>query len=199
MAIEIRILKGDDLRVALPELAGLRISVFREWPYLYDGSLDYEEKYLARYADTDGAVIVGAFDNAFEGDRLVGAATGQPLIHEVAAIRRPFEEAGLDPAEVFYFAESVLDPDYRGQGIGHRFFDEREAHARSVGCSRAGFCAVIRPDNHPMKPEDYSPLDPFWTKRGYRKLAGGIVYFPWQDVGESRETEKPMQIWIGDL
>ena len=199
MAIEIRILKGGDLRATLPALAGLRISVFREWPYLYDGSLDYEEKYLARYADTDGAVIVGAFDNAFEGDRLAGAATGQPLIHEVAAIRRPFEEAGLDPAEVFYFAESVLDPGYRGQGIGHSFFDEREAHARSVGCSVAGFCAVIRPDNHPMKPEDYSPLDPFWTKRGYRKLAGGIVYFPWRDVGAPQETEKPMQIWIGDL
>ena len=195
MAIEIRILKGDGLRAALPALAGLRISVFREWPYLYEGSPDYEAKYLARYADTEGAVIVGAFD----GGKLVGAATGQPLIHEVAAIRRPFEEAGLDPAEVFYFAESVLDPAWRGFGIGHRFFDEREAHARSLGCSTAAFCAVIRPDDHPMKPADYSPLDAFWTRRGYRKLDGGIVYFPWRDVGDTRETEKPMQIWIGDL
>jgi len=199
VAIEIRTLKGEALKAALPALAGLRISVFREWPYLYDGSLAYEEKYLARYADTDGAVIIGAFDSAFDGDRLVGAATGQPLIHEVAAIRRPFEEAGLDPADVFYFAESVLDPDYRGRGIGHRFFDEREAHARSLGCSTAAFCAVIRPDDHPMRPKDYSPLDPFWAKRGYRRLEGGIVCFPWQDVGEAQETEKPMQIWIGDL
>ena len=47
MTIEIRILKGDALKPALPALAGLRISVFREWPYLYDGSVDYEEKYLA--------------------------------------------------------------------------------------------------------------------------------------------------------
>lgn len=195
MAVEIRILKGDDLKTALPALAGLRISVFREWPYLYEGSLDYEEKYLARYAGAQGAVIVGAFD----GDRLVGAATGKPLIHEVAAIRRPFEDAGLDPAEVFYFAESVLDPAYRGQGIGHRFFDEREAHARSRGCTIAGFCAVIRPDGHPLKPVDYSPLDAFWKKRGYRKLEGGIVYFPWQDVDETHETEKPMQIWIREI
>ncbi|WP_394701474.1 GNAT family N-acetyltransferase [uncultured Roseibium sp.] len=98
-------------------------------------------------------------------------------------MRRPFEEAGLDPAEVFYFAESVLDPDYRGRGIGHRFFDEREAHARSLGCSTAAFCAVIRPDDHPMRPEDYSPLDPFWTKRGYRKLNGGGRLFSMAGCG----------------
>jgi hypothetical protein len=26
----------------------LRIAVFRDWPYLYDGSLEYEREYLAR-------------------------------------------------------------------------------------------------------------------------------------------------------
>lgn len=195
MGIDIKTLQGKALKSALPDLARLRISVFREWPYLYEGSLDYEKKYLARYADTAGAVIIGAYD----GDRLVGAATGQPLLHEVAAIRRPFEEAGLDPAEVFYFAESVLDPAYRGQGIGHRFFDAREAHARSLGFAVAAFCAVIRPDDHPMKPASYSPLGSFWHKRGYRRLEGAIVYFPWLDVGAPCETEKPMQIWIGEL
>jgi GNAT superfamily N-acetyltransferase len=146
----LKILEGEALTAALPGLAALRISVFREWPYLYDGSPDYEEKYLARYEDTEGALIVGAFD----GDRLVGAATGQPMIHEVAAIRRPFEESGIDPADIFYFAESVLDPAWRGQGIGHRFFDERERHARSLGSKYSAFCGVIRPDTHPSVPPD---------------------------------------------
>lgn len=195
MSVRIEVLQGEALTAALPALAGLRISVFREWPYLYDGSLDYEEKYLARYANAEGALIVGAFD----GERLVGAATGQPMIHEVAAIRRPFEESGLDPADVFYFAESVLDPAWRGQGIGHRFFDERERHARLLGARYAGFCGVIRPDTHPMRPAGYRPLDPFWEKRGYRKLQGALVYFPWQDIGETHETEKPLQVWMRAL
>jgi len=195
MALELRKLEGRELRNALAELADLRITVFRDWPYLYDGSKAYEEEYLGRYAHTEGALIVAAYD----GDRLVGAATGEPLEQEVIQFRKPFEDQGLSPATVFYLAESLLLPEYRGQGVGHIFFEAREAHARELGYGRASFCAVIRPDNHPLKPDDYRPLDPFWEKRGYRKLENGIVYFPWQDVGELEETEKPMQVWIRDL
>lgn len=191
LAIDIRRLTGEDLKAALDDLAGLRISVFRAWPYLYEGTRAYEAKYLQRYAQTDGAVIVGAYD----GRTLVGAATGEPLGDELEDFRAPLEARGLDVAKIFYMAESVLDPAYRGQGIGHRFFDEREAHARSLGYEEAVFCAVIRPDSHPLKPADYAPLDPFWRKRGYEKLQDVVVTFPWLDVGDSTETEKPMQVW----
>ena len=118
---------------------------------------------------------------------------------ELEAFKTPFLKQGLDPENVFYMAESVLDPAYRGQGIGHRFFDEREAHARRLGFGEAAFCAVIRPDTHPLKPVDYAPLDPFWRKRGYEKLEGVVVTFPWRDVGENEETDKPMQVWHRNL
>lgn len=195
MPIDIKVLKDEDLREALPDLARLRINVFRSWPYIYDGSMDYETRYLQRYAHTDGAVIVGAYEDG----QLVGAATGEPLEKEVIQFRRPFEEAGLDPKTIFYLAESVLDPAHRGKGIGHQFFDLREAHARTLGFQTAAFCAVVRPDDHPEKPADYSPLDPFWIKRGYSKLENGIVYFPWRDLGAREETEKPMQVWTRQL
>lgn len=195
MSIEIKSLTGGDLKAALDALAGLRISVFRAWPYLYEGTLEYEAKYLQRYAETEGAVIVGAYD----GDRLVGAATGEPLGEELEDFRAPLEARGFNLDRIFYMAESVLDPVYRGQGIGHRFFDEREAHARSLGFDEAVFCAVIRPENHPLKPADYAPLDPFWRKRGYEKLQDVIVTFPWLDVGDTNETEKPMQVWYRKL
>ncbi|WP_422037496.1 GNAT family N-acetyltransferase [Roseibium sp.] len=191
MPLEIRTLTGDALKNALADLARLRISVFHDWPYLYDGSMDYEEKYLQRYAETEGAVIVGAYDGA----KLVGAATGEPLGDEYEAFQKPLRERGYDPRKIFYLAESVLDPAYRGQGVGHRFFDEREAHATRLGFGEAMFCGVIRPEDHPMRPADYRPLDPFWKKRGYEKLDGVIVTFPWQDIGDTAETEKPMQVW----
>ncbi|POF29683.1 GNAT family N-acetyltransferase [Roseibium marinum] len=195
MAVEIRSLTGDDLKETLDDLARLRISVFRDWPYLYEGSLDYEAGYLERYARSENAVIVGAYD----GGKLVGAATGEPLGGELAAFRTPLEARGYAPANIFYLAESVLDPVYRGMGIGHRFFDEREAHAKRLGFTQAVFCAVIRPGDHPMKPAQYRPLDAFWRKRGYGKLDGVIVRFPWIDIGDRLETEKPMQVWTRSL
>ncbi|MBN9673501.1 GNAT family N-acetyltransferase [Roseibium aggregatum] len=193
--VEIRRLTGEELKATLDAVARLRITVFRDWPYLYDGTPDYEARYLERYGETDGAVIVGAFDGA----KLVGAATGEPLGDEVEAFRTPFEDRGFDPANIFYMAESVLDPAYRGRGIGHRFFDEREAHARDLGFRQAAFCAVVRPDDHPLKPVSYQPLDTFWRKRGYEKLEGVIVRFPWKDIDEPVETEKPMQVWFRSL
>jgi hypothetical protein len=44
--VTVRALTGPELEAALDGVASLRIAVFRDWPYLYDGSLDYEREYL---------------------------------------------------------------------------------------------------------------------------------------------------------
>jgi GNAT superfamily N-acetyltransferase len=93
----------------------------------------------------------------------------------------------------------VLEPEFRGRGIGHRFFDLREAHARAAGRTHVAFCAVARPDDHPARPPDYRPLDPFWERRGYRPLPGAVARFTWKDIGDSAETRKPLQLWMRAL
>jgi GNAT superfamily N-acetyltransferase len=185
-------LSVPDLQAALTDLARLRIAVFRDYPYLYDGALDYEAAYLSRFASARDAIIVAAR----EGDAIVGCATGSALDETHADFAAPLAAAGINPASTFYFGESVLLPAYRGKGIGHAFFDQREAHARAAGYKRACFCAVIRPDGHPMKPAGYSPLDAFWTGRRYSRLPGAITHFPWTDIGESTSSPKPMQVWL---
>ena len=189
--MQTRVLTGPALDAALDDVAALRIAVFRDWPYLYEGSLDYERRYLDSYRSSPGAVVVGAFD----GPRLVGAATGTPLEDHAEDFAAPFAATGLPLDTVFYCAESVLLPAYRGQGLGHAFFDLREAHARALGRRFSAFCAVIRPKDHPLKPETYRPLDGFWAKRGYAPLPGVIAHFRWTDVGAAGETEKPLQFW----
>lgn len=188
---EVRVLTGAELEAALDDVAGLRIAVFRDWPYLYEGSLDYERRYLESYRSSQGAVVVGAFD----GTRLVGAATGTPLEDHADDFALPFAGTGLALGDVFYCAESVLLPGYRGQGIGHRFFDAREAHARALGRSFSAFCAVIRPDDHPLRPAGYHPHDVFWTKRGYAPMPGVVAEFRWTDLGEAGQSVKHLQFW----
>lgn len=193
--IETRALTGAALDAALGDVARLRIAVFRYWPYLYDGDAEYERAYLAAYRDSPGAVVVGAFDGA----RLVGAATGTPMADHADDFAAAFNGTGIDLAAVFYCAESVLLPDYRGRGLGHAFFDAREDHARSLGFTKSAFCGVLRPETHPLRPAEYAPLDPFWRKRGYAPLPGVIARFRWKDIDQPDETDHDLQFWMRDL
>ena len=195
MTLRIEALEGPALAAAIDDVARLRIAVFRDWPYLYDGSLDYERRYLRPYLDSPGAVVVGAFD----GETLVGAATGTPMADHAAEFAAPLAKAGIGVDETFYCAESVLLPGYRGQGAGHRFFDLREAKARDLGATWSVFCSVFRPADHPLRPADYRPLNGFWRARGYAPVEGALAEFAWQDIGEPGETVKPLQIWARRL
>lgn len=192
MTVTVRPLTGAEIGAALGDLAKLRITVFAAYPYLYDGDAAYEAEYLAEYAAAADAVLVAAFD----GDRIVGAATAAPMIHQKAEFREPFAARGLEVERLFYFGESVLLPEYRGHGIGHAFFDHREAQARACGATAACFAAVIRPDDHPAKPAGYVPHDAFWTKRGYAVVPGLVTELAWKEHGEEGESLKAMQYWL---
>ena len=186
-------LSGAKLNHYIPELAQLRIQVFRDWPYLYDGDLTYEEKYLQTYIEAPDSVIVLAFD----GDKVVGASTGIPLKHETDEVKAPFIAAGYDVDTIFYCGESVLLSDYRGQGAGVAFFDHREAHAEAIGnFEYSCFCGVQRPNDHPRRPSDYVPLDDFWRKRGYEKYPALNTTFSWKELDEQDESPKPMTFWM---
>jgi GNAT superfamily N-acetyltransferase len=195
MTLAIRPLTGSDLDRFLPDVARLRMQVFRDWPYLYEGSFEYEHRYLQSYRDSAGAILVGVFD----GSSLVGVATGTPMEDHADDFARAFESTGYALGDIFYCAESVLLPEYRGKGIGHAFFDEREAHARRLGRRYAAFCAVVRPDNHPLKPIGYRPLDLFWRKRGYETLPGVFAEFQWTDLNQKEQSSKKLQFWIHEL
>jgi GNAT superfamily N-acetyltransferase len=196
MSVRIAPLTGVALPGGLAAVARLRIAVFRAWPYLYDGSLAYEAEYLETFAAAEGAVIVAAYD----GEEIIGCATGAPLEAVEGEFAAPFRAAGRDVARIFYCGESVLLPGYRGQGIGHAFFDHREAQARALGRFRqVAFCSVVRPPDHPLRPADYVPLEAFWRKRGYAMVDGLVGSFTWKDIDQSTETAKPMQFWMRDL
>lgn len=185
------VVKGSELTPWLQAVAELRIRVFRDFPYLYDGSLDYEQDYLSTYVETGTAICVLALD----GDRVVGASTGLAMSDETDEFRQPLVEAGLDTGSVFYCAESVLLPQYRGHGLYRTFFRAREAHARALGKTESEFCAVQRPDDHPLKPRDYEPLDPVWRRYGYRPMPDIQAIFPWKDIDQPVETDKPLMFY----
>lgn len=118
MSVRIECLSGPaldaDARLAL---ARVRMRVFREWPYLYEGSLEYELDYLATYLNSANSLIVQVRD----GDRLVGASTALPLLEAEPDMHAPFLAQGHALQDWLYFGESVLLPNTAGGALAYVF------------------------------------------------------------------------------
>ncbi|WP_368562069.1 GNAT family N-acetyltransferase [Pseudoxanthomonas sp. UTMC 1351] len=191
----IGLFRGPDILPYLKDVARLRAEVFRDWPYLYQGDEGSEREYLAPYANSADSLFV----LATVGDRVIGASTALPLIDDTEAFQKPFAHAGIAAEEVFYFGESVLLPQYHGRGIGHAFFDHREAHARALGRFRwTAFCAVDRDEADPRRPADYRSNHDFWHKRGYARREGMTMQLPWAEIGQGEIVHR-LTFWLRPL
>lgn len=184
---------GAELEPWLDGLGQLRITVFREYPYLYDGTLEYEQEYLRTYVrSADSLVVILADENR----QVVGATTCLPLRDEGPEFQEAFIKGGYDVNDVCYFGESILLRHLRGRGYGNEFFERREAHVRRLGLKYSAFCAVDRPEDHPMRPTRYRPLDLFWASHGYTKHPTMKATFTWKEIGEESESPKTLTFWI---
>ncbi|MEL6871651.1 MAG: GNAT family N-acetyltransferase [Pseudomonadota bacterium] len=185
----------DEVLTAISEL---RVTVFRAWPYLYDGAAEYEASYLSEFAAAEDAVVISAMADG----RTIGAATAAPLMSHTPEFAELFAAHGYDPDGVFYLGESVLLSEFRGRGIGHAFFDEREAAGREIGAKRGrpfnvfSFCGVVRQPDDPRRDADVRPLDPFWRRRGYQPVEGMLGNYDWAEDGSTVEVPHPMQFWV---
>lgn len=177
----------------LREMAKLRTSIFRSFPYLYDGTYEYEAEYLTHYFKCQRACVVGAFD----GEALVGMATAVHLPEADKLFQAPFRAQNHNVDDIVYFGESLLLPEYRGQGIGHLFFSERESFAAHAvpNLQLTTFCAVERSPTDSRRPTQYKPLDEFWHKRGYLKQPTLQTSFEWKEVDSVAPTQQTMTFW----
>jgi GNAT superfamily N-acetyltransferase len=193
---EVLRVSGHAVTPYIEALAELRMRVFREFPYLYDGAIDYEMDYLESYTKSEQCVVVVAKNI----NGIIGASTGMPLAGADQAFKRPFEISGHNVGEVFYFGESVLEQSERGMGIGHQFFDERETHARALGFKVAAFCAVARADDHPLRPSGYRALDDFWIKLGFVKRPDLIAELAWPQIdNQGLDVTNRLVFWLKSL
>lgn len=186
-------LNGERLLEHLDQLAGLRLSIFREYPYLYDGLLEDERRYLSGYA-AQGQVLL-AVDN----DQVAGAITGMPLAEESGAFVEPFRAAGLAPEQYYYIGELLLLPPYRGLGWGSRLLARLEQLVAQQG--RYPVCClatVARPEDHPLRPDRFVPIERFCRRHGYRPIEGVVARVTWREI-DGLSTIKTLTFWQKSL
>ncbi|WP_248918875.1 GNAT family N-acetyltransferase [Pseudomonas entomophila] len=194
--MEIRLLHGAAIAPYLDDLARLRLTVFREFPYLYGSVAQDEVDTLSSYTESGRSLVVLALDAG----QVVGASCGQPLVDAAAELQQPFLDQGQDPNSVYFFGESAVLPAYRGRGLGVRFFIERESYAHKLAeFDYCAFCTVERPAGHPRRPLDYRPLHGFWRNRGFLQAPSLRTSLRWRDLDEQEQSSKILSFWLKAL
>ncbi len=194
--IHVRSFTGSGLKPYIHSVAKLRMEVFKDYPCFEEPDLERETQYMRKIASNKESIGVLIFDNT----TLVGVALGCPLSVEETALKRPFKDAHKDIDTYFFFGDSALLKQYRGRGIGHHFFDAREAHVIHLKkYKHICFCAPDSQEFDPRKPKDFIPLFDFWRKRGYIHHPEMKCYPVWKATGEAHPTEKELSFWIKDL
>ena len=186
-----QLLTGTAIADARDEVATLRLEIFREYPYLYQGRREDELKYLGTYAEAPDACVILAYD----GDAVIGAVAGMPLIHEDAQMLDAFAGTAFPLDEAYYVGELLFLPAYRNGGLGQKLLARLESHIRSLGGYRTLTCATVeRPDDHPLRPRDYIPITRFLARTGFARLPGVTTHFMWRET-DGIVRDHPMQFW----
>ena len=191
--IKIKTLHGKEIIPYIHQVAKLRIAIFRNYPYLYEGTLSYEERYLRFYSQTEGSILVIAEDH----DQIAGAVTGLPLVESMEEIRQVFMDKGILCEQIFYLGEILLLPEYRNQKIGYGMYREFEQAVKNKGVFKElALCEILREENDIKKPIGYKSLDNFWQRQHFVKQRDMVAYFSWREIGALEETKHPMVFWI---
>lgn len=186
----------ESLKEFILSIIDLRIEVFAEYPFLYEGDRKFEEKYLQKFNTMKDSIIAIAFD----GDKIIGAGTGHPFTYERENFKELFKKHDRDPKDYYFIGEVLLQKPYRAQGLGKQIYAQIEAYVRKLGCyPHISLFTILRPDNHPKKPENYFSLISYWEKLGFTKHPELIETATYQEVGEKEKSPKEMIFMIKSL
>lgn len=197
--IVIKSFKGRDISPHVDAIARFRISGFRSFPYLYEGSPEYEKEYLACYEREPDALLVCAYADGV----LCGVATSLPLCSGsdiVAGAESLFRTHGRRPESFYYYAEIIVDPVMRGHGIARKIYAVRERHAHSLGLPNLCLAVVQREENHPLRPKTYVSPERIWKREGFVRTDMTFTY-EWPTIqpdGNVAEENHLMRFWVRD-
>ncbi|HNY29247.1 MAG TPA: GNAT family N-acetyltransferase [Fibrobacteria bacterium] len=196
MDIQLTTRTGADLSAALEKVVEMRLRLFSGFPYLYVGTREMERTYFASFQAKAGAVVIEA---AVEGV-FAGLATAIPLAQDtyiLDAAEPLFRSAGLDPKELFYLSELLVEPPFQGKGVGSLLFQAVREEGRRRGFSRCCLMEVERPLDHPSRPRHFGSPVPLWAKAGFRALPGR-AFFRYATLlpgGDVADIPNPMIFW----
>ena len=180
-----------------------RLQYFKEFPYLYNGTLVQEKEFSAQYIKEPSARVIvakneGDFCGYCEEDYFLGFATGISVSESTLA--EVLEPVLDQPRETYYIGEVIFSKAARGKGLLDAclsYLDE----IRKMGYTKVCFITVQRDENHPMRPAHYRDGEAAWLHFGFEKSEQTITV-PWDTIqpnGSTVLTDNVLNVWVKNL
>jgi ribosomal protein S18 acetylase RimI-like enzyme len=195
--VHYEIVSGQEVSPYIDDLANLRMNVFAEYPYLYEGKLEYERPYLNQYVVSQNSIIALAKIDS----RVIGFVSGVPIAESFDQdSKNLFSGKEISVETIFYLGEIVIEPEYRYGSIGNKLYELFERQVRSSGAYTTIMgCMVVRDEDDPKRPSNYVALDKIIEKRGAVKCPDLIERRDWPESGQEDFIPHLMQYWAKEL
>ena len=193
--MEFEIATGHEFQQYTNEIAALRMLVFKEYPYLYDGDMQTELDHLNDYSKSKNSILIIVKDE----QKVIGAVTGIPLAEVDEVFLTPF--AKNEPIDsIFHLGEILLLKEYRGKGIGYKTYKLFEDLVREKKqYNKIAIIEVVRDQDDPRKPKNYISARKFWEKMGYTEHPKMVIHTFYKEVDSPEKVPHTLVYSFKDM
>lgn len=194
-SLHIRTLYDSEIEQYIPQIVDICLSVYREYPEFYDGTVDEYQPIIEKYVRSSFGVASLLFDQ----DRLVGIAIGAPLVAKESEYDESIlKQHGIDPQHFFYIAEWVVLPEYRCKGHGKQLFETLvDVVVESKKFPYICLWSTEEPENYP-KPDRCFPKKSFFVSHGFIRHTL-VIDLPWKDIKTQEVINHKMSLWVREI
>lgn len=187
--------KGAEIAPYTNKIVQLANDLFKKYPYLYDGSDAEYTKHLTSYAQSRHGVVSIAFD----GDKIIGVATGIPLSEAWEKYQSPFRAKGEDTSKIFYLGELLVTPEYTGKGLGQQMTKNVEQFAKEKGFKTITAQVIDEKTVKETAPQNHYSMTNVLKKLSYQERPELKLISYWTNVNDSKDTPHQMVYWTKSL
>lgn len=193
--LKIETYQGPEIAPYTQQIVKLVDTIYRQYPYLYNGDDAGYIDYLDSYARSKNAIICLVFD----GNKIVGIAAGMPMTEAREIYWEPLKKHGYDLNTLFYQGEFGLLPAYHNQGVEEAMFHKVEEFVRKGPYKSIAFWEVESSTSPSQRPENYLPSDPFWKRLGFIRYSELNFNMFWTNINEKKESPHLAVYWLKPL
>ena len=159
---------GKAINDCFEAIATLRLMVFSEYPYCYQGSFEDEQKHFGQYTcheDRSLAVL-------FEKNQIIGLSTRIPAASALPLLGRAvpeLERRGVNIEQHYYVIESMIKQAFRGKKRGQLLYQEHEVFIRRRGYQTN--CLLTLATESTITSVEKKPFTSLWHWLGFKKTA----------------------------